>query len=384
MADTVYWIWFQLVFGIGTRRSELMLRQFGGPQPIAEGMDQPAVREMLAPREASCAVTAMRDAETIKRRTLKKGCAIITPDDDLYPPLLHNVHAKPAALYVKGDLSCLRDRLCIAVVGTRMPSNSGKKVADQITYALAGAGAVIVSGLANGIDSISHQAALDAGSKTIGVLACGIDVDYPRGSAALKGQVSSNGAVMSEFPLGERALAHHFSVRNRILSGMAHGVLVVEAGEKSGALITARHAADQGRDVFAAPGRITDKGYEGSNALIRDGARFVLGAADILAEYKHMIKIPEEMHNSALTRPNNNIDQDACHEKSDLQRKEAPVYLSDPARARYEKVAAQPVSVEHLADSAGMEINHVLAALTELEIYGLVAMYPGRMFALQA
>jgi DNA processing protein len=200
-----------------------------------------------------------------------------------YPPLLAQIPNPPKQVWIRGD-SSVCDKTAVAIVGARAASREGKAVAAQLAADLARAGVVVVSGMARGIDSAAHQGALDAGGKTVAVLGTGIDVVYPPENAALAERIAQSGALMSELPLGAPPLEHHFPLRNRIISGLSRAVVVVEAAEKSGSLITARAAADQNRDVMAVPGSLTGGRFRGSHALLRDGAKLVETAVDILQE----------------------------------------------------------------------------------------------------
>jgi DNA processing protein len=200
-----------------------------------------------------------------------------------YPPLLAQISNPPKQVWIRGD-SSVCDKTAVAIVGARAASREGKAVAMQIAADLARAGVIVVSGMARGIDSAAHQGALDGGGKTVAVLGTGIDVVYPAENADLAEHIAANGALLSEFPPGTAPIDFHFPRRNRIISGLSRAVVVIEAAEKSGSLITAREAADQNRDVMAVPGSLTGGRFRGSHALLRDGAKLVESAVDILQE----------------------------------------------------------------------------------------------------
>lgn len=394
MIDSVYWIWFQLLFGIGTRRAELFLNYFGDPKEIYDGIAaKAAVLGMLEQDERDACEPAMQKAAVIKERTLKKGAAIITPDHPDYPPQLAVVYSRPAALYVKGDITCLKDTLNIAMVGTRKYSEYGAKAATMLASRLASAGAVVISGLAKGIDTQCHAAALEAGGKTIGVLGCGLDIDYPKGNAAIKTAMSANGAVITEYPLGTEPRPANFPIRNRIISGLSHGVVVVEADLKSGSIITANHALEQGRDIFAVPGSIFSLREQGTHRLIQDGAKLVGCVEDILEEYeasgfknlKQPANKPVQTDTMINTVPDADTDDVPVTEpQKEPQRRPVPDGLSEPCEAVYAYLTAQPITIDAITLSTNLELGDVLTALTELEIYGLIRSYPGRRFALNA
>lgn len=216
------------------------------------------------------------------------GARVLTPEDAEYPDPLRQIHDPPLALYVQGVLEA-RDRRALAIVGTRSPSAYGREVAERFAGQLAQAGYCVVSGLAEGIDTVAHRAALRAGGRTLAVLGGALDCLYPASNAELAREVAAQGAVLSEFPLGRRPDRTTFPIRNRVVSGLSMGVIVVEAGLTSGALITARQALEQGRMVFAVPGRIDSARSLGCHALIRSGATLVRCLEDILEEFEFLI-----------------------------------------------------------------------------------------------
>ncbi|MCL2578879.1 MAG: DNA-processing protein DprA [Oscillospiraceae bacterium] len=402
MTDAAVWIWFQLLFGIGTRRSHLMLEYFPDPASILEGIEKRGqVLSMLRPDELAACEETMRKAEEIKRKTLRKGCEIITPDHPFYPPLLQNIHAKPAALYVKGELTCLRDSLIIAMVGTRAYTEYGKDAGKKLAEELAACGVVIVSGLAKGIDSICHSAALEAGGKSIGILGCGIDVDYPFGSAPLKRGLVESGAVISEYPLGTEPKAANFPLRNRLISGMSDGTIVVEADMKSGSLLTATHALDQNRELFAVPGSIFAIREQGTHKLIRQGAKLTESALDVFEEFTYRSYpnlYPERIPVNPLYKSEESGQSQKKATAPQIPALNQPVDLPAPAltspkialpdeispgaRDIYKALSAEPKTVDKIAADASLNVEAVQSALTELEIYGLIIGYPGRRFSL--
>ncbi len=397
MTDSLYWIWFQLMFGVGSRRAHALMEYFSGPEDILRGIEQKNhVITMLREEELLAWEKTLDKARELQRRTLRKGCDIITPDHPSYPPLLHSIFSKPAALYVKGELDCLQDTLVIAMVGTRTYTEYGRDAARLLAGELAGCGAVVVSGLAKGIDTFCHQAALQAGGKSIGILGCGIDVDYPRGSAPIKRGLAENGAVVSEFPLGTEPIQWNFPMRNRLVSGMAHGVVVVEADLKSGSMITAAHAMDQNRDLFAVPGSIFQMGALGAHHLIRDGAKLTQSVEDILEEYDFQ-RFPglkpktykteqkgtaKEDTGRVLAQSTQMPDKTTSPSPLAGVRRELPEGCSREAEQVYALVEEAPVSFESIASGCPLEISQIQSALTELEIYGLIRGYPGRRFSL--
>ncbi|MEG2295964.1 MAG: DNA-processing protein DprA, partial [Oscillospiraceae bacterium] len=281
------------------------------------------------------------------------------------------------------------------------------EAAQSLTASLAKAGVVIVSGLAVGIDTICHTAALKAGGKTIAVLGCGIDYNYPTSNAELKRIISENGAVITEYPPGTPPIARNFPFRNRIISGISLGVVVVEANEKSGSLITAGHALSQGRDVFAVPNSIFESGAKGTHKLIKQGAKIVTSPIDILEEYFHLYA--EKMNDYGINLEDSTatlfektvndipksvikkIDmENSCEavEKPIIKKvaksiKTPPSYLTKLQLEIYNLLDTQPVSIQIIYTTLNLTISETLSTLTELEIYDLVKAMPGRKFSLK-
>jgi DNA processing protein len=284
--DVRFLVGLSLLPGIGPARFHKLLDRCKEPERawraseselVASGVD---VKTMPALLETRSSISL--DAEMEKLARL--GVSVLTVFDPAYPPRLKEIYNAPPLLYVKGEIT-RQDDQSIGVVGTRGPSVYGKELAARIVPELVRSGLTIVSGLARGIDSIAHRAALEAGGRTIAVLGCGIDVIYPAENRTLYGLIRDSGAVITEYPLGTKPDAFNFPARNRIISGLALGTVVVEAQYTSGALITADYALEQNREVFAFPGRATDRGSAGCNRLIRDGrAKLVTSPEDILTE----------------------------------------------------------------------------------------------------
>lgn len=285
MTDVRYWLGFNLVSGIGPSRFRRLLSYFAtaeaawraSPRDLAmAGLDARTLETLVARRSRI-------DLDREMERVEKAGVILATLEDDFYPPLLKHVADAPPLLYVQGEIRT-GDELAIAVVGTRRATVYGKQVCEQIVREVAGRGVTIVSGLARGIDAVAHRAALEAGGRTIAVVASGLDLVYPPDHRSLAREVAQSGAIVSEYPFGAPPEAGNFPARNRIISGMTRLTLVVEAGESSGALITANFALEQGRDVLAVPGSILAAGCVGTNRLIQQGAKLVQDAEDILDE----------------------------------------------------------------------------------------------------
>ncbi|MBQ9745327.1 MAG: DNA-processing protein DprA [Clostridia bacterium] len=288
MDTAVYYIWLSLRLGAGSEAPSFLLSHFGTPKAIYEA-DEEALGRVIPGRSGIIAALCDKDIDTAKRvydYCQRANVGIITLESPLYPERLRAIHAKPIVLYFKGALPDVDKNVLISCVGTRKCSEKGARLAYTLGAELAQAGAIVVSGMALGIDTMCARGALSAGGKTIAVLGCGIDRVYPPENKELMKAIIENGTVITEYAPGMVPNGKHFPVRNRIISGLSLGTVVVEAGRGSGALITAEHARGQGRDVFAFPGDVDNKFCKGTNDLISDGAKMVRSAADVLAEYE--------------------------------------------------------------------------------------------------
>lgn len=349
-----HWIAFTRVPQIGAARVRLLRGHFdslasawtAGESDLREaGLDARAVRSVLNERGK-----IEPDAELMLLE--KHNCAAITWQDAEYPPRLKEVDDSPPVLYVKGKL-IPGDERSVAVVGTRRVTAYGREVAHRLSRDLAEAGVVVASGLASGVDGIAHRAALEIGKRTIAVLGSGIDNIYPREHTRLAEQISGNGAVISEHPIGTKPRAEHFPRRNRILSGMTLGTLVIEAGESSGALITARHAVEQNREVFAVPGSIMSPNSRGTNGLIqRLEAKLVHSHEDIL----------EELNLSFVGKQ---IEMAALFPASD---EESNILFH---------IGHEPTHIDEIIRGSGMTISTVSGLLAMMELRGIVRQVGG-------
>ena len=285
----------------------------------------------------------------------KAGVDCVSIWDDEYPPLLKKTAAPPALLFYRGILPAVWPAM-LGIVGTRMPSTYGKTVTEKLTTQLVENGLDIVSGMARGVDTVAHTAAIKRGGRTYAVLGCGVDVVYPSENRKLYEQIQENGAVISEYFLGAKPDAVNFPRRNRIISGMSLGILVVEAGKKSGALITAEFALEQNREVFAVPGQITNHRSIGSNKLIQQGAKLVQTVDDILEEIS-----PKLRSQRILERP-------------------LPPDLSEADRLLLSKLSTEPRHIDQLVLELDQSPAVLLGQLLRLELAGLVKQLTGKMF----
>ena len=414
----IYWIWLAHRPGISDRMKRQLLEHFREPEDIffADEDTLAHVEGMTQETRASLADRDLSTAEQILRSCREKKLQILTIQDAAYPKRLKNIADPPLVLYYKGQLPELDALPVIGVVGTRKASVYGLQTAKRMGYQIGKCGGVVVSGMAYGIDGMAMAGALSAGQPTVGVLGCGADIVYPASNRALFRDVEERGCILSEFPPGTPPAKWTFPKRNRIISGLSCGVLVVEAPAKSGALITARLAADQGRDVFAVPGNIDIPTFEGSNRLLRDGAIMVSSGWDVVSEYEGLFpdKIiradaasiqrayPDEVARQEETIPakvaqkpvlpgkkknlkkefkKNTIDKAASSPYSDVNTTIAG--LSPEAQ----KIVLCLKNGERLVDDViaetGLTTGKLLSALTMLELKGVIKRLPGKQITLK-
>ena len=284
MGDVRYWVGFNRVYGVGPAKVRALIDHFGDLE-TAWSADLSALREAGLDRRSIENLQKVRktlDLDQEVERVQKAGARIVIWDDADYPPLLKNLPDAPPVLYVKGQMTAADREWTVAIVGTRRASAYGRQAAEMLAADLSRNGITIVSGLARGIDAYAHEAALKAGGRTLGVLACGIDQVYPPEHVKLAARIAEQGALLTEAPCGSPPEGGNFPARNRIISGLSLGTIVVEAGETSGALITSDRALEQGREVFAVPGNIFARTSHGTNYLLKEGATLVTSAQDVL------------------------------------------------------------------------------------------------------
>lgn len=360
MSEHKYWLGFSLVPEIGTKRILNLLKKFdtlssawkaSEAQLRNAGLEAQPITNLLHFRKKL-------DLERELARLDRVKASLLTLIDADYPSLLKQISDPPPVLYVRGTLTPY-DEHAICIVGTRKASTTGRDTARHIAAQLTQHNVTIISGLAHGIDEAAHRGALEARGRTIAVSACGIQTVYPERNIDLAHEIIENGAVVTEFPIGTPPLRNNFPRRNRIMSGMSLGVLVVEAPEKSGALITAGVAAEQGRDVFAIPGNILNPGSSGTNRLIQDGAKLVMGVEDILNELNIAMTVAHTKTVTEAISPANEI------EAKLLQ------YLS-----------ADPIHIDELVRQSGLSVSVVSSTLTILELKELAQMVGAMQYSL--
>jgi DNA processing protein len=348
--------------GIGSVYFRRLLEAFGTPAAVfTKTRDDLAAVEGIGDERARAVASfdGWKEVDDEMARAEPLALNYLLWEDDDYPELLAAIHDPPPVLYYKGAWERL-PALAVAAVGTRRPTDYGQRATAYICEALAEAGVAIVSGMARGIDTCAHRAALKAGGVTVAVLGCGADVVYPPENESLYDEICEKGLVVSEFPPSARPEAQNFPRRNRIISGLAAGVLVVEAGEHSGALITGYHAADQGREVFAVPGSIFSPASDGCRLLIAGGAKPVGSAREVFEEIAPQFA--------------------AVGERPAPRPSAALASLGQDEQALLTYVGGQPVAADDLAARAGWDAPRAAAALLNLEIAGLVEKLPGKNY----
>lgn len=353
-----YWFALKTVPNIGDVRYATLVRRFGSPQAALEA--SPAELKKI-PDIGDKTIHSLKseadftEAEKQYATLIKTNTRMITLLDDDYPQPLKRIYDPPPFLLVKGDI-VPEDATAVAIVGCRACSSYGTQITEQLARSLSVSGLTIVSGLARGIDSTAHRATLKAGGRTIAVLGCGLDVIYPPENEGLYNEIAQSGAVVSEFFFGVNPDKFNFPSRNRIISGLSKGVIVVEAGRASGALLTAQHAIDQNREVFAVPGNINSTASYGTNELLKQGAIPVTSPADVLLALGY--------------DPNR---------KESIQAKEIKGLAEDEQKV-YDNLTHQPQQIDKLSQSISKPVSEVLALLLNLEMAGLIRQLPGKLF----
>lgn len=383
----VHWIWLATRRGVSARAVQALLAEFGDAQALyranASGLQDLHLSETL--------MDALLDkdlgvAYKIQRLCAAKDIRIMTWQDAAYPPGLRSIPDAPVVLYYQGTLPDLDETPGIAVVGTRKASAYGIEAAQKLGMQIAQCGAIVVSGIASGIDAAAMRGVLRAGGLMIGVLGCGADIVYPPENAALYEQTRQNGCILTEYPPGTPPLRRNFPRRNRIISGLSRGVLVIEAPEVSGALITARQAADQGRDVFVVPGNIDIASCVGSNALLREGAIAVSSGWDVVSEYA--AQYPGKLHAQGAPAKAPEPEPEPVKPPRAQSRPKPepeavtfvpiPTELSPNEQAVAAALQGGVMQTDALIAQLGKRPSEVMAALTMLEIKGIARRLPGQ------
>lgn len=386
MAALKYWIWLTTLPGLTNQSKLRLLAHFSTPEDVYYADESDLTAVLMDRRQAQCAADkSLRRAEQVLESCTRSDLFAVTMADAAYPARLRNIFDPPLLLYGKGAMPLFDEEVAVAVVGTRRATPYGIAAAEELSYQMAKAGALVVSGLAKGIDAAAHRGALRAGGFTAGVLGCGADVVYPLENQRLYEDMETAGTLLSEYPPGTGPDKWHFPQRNRILSGLCLATLVIEAPERSGALITANTALEQGRDVFAVPGPINAPNSFGCHQLIRSGAGLVSEAWDILDEYQ--ARFPHKLKKSGKMPSVQDVPAQAVPGRAQAV-EELPLLAEERYRALEENQrrilhsldTSRPVLTDDVAEAVELPVHQVLSALTVLEIEGLIRVSGARSF----
>jgi DNA processing protein len=377
LEEELHWVALRLVPGLGSRKSGMLIDRFRTPQAVFRAsvseLEGQGISGAVARSIASGCV--FDEAADQQQKMREFGAVAIPINDPCYPEMLRQIFDPPVLLYARGNVDLLRTT-GFAIVGTRRPTPYGMAVAEKISADLARAGLTIVSGMARGIDTSSHRGALSAEGHTIAVLGCGVDVVYPSENKKLAAEIVSKGLLISEFPMGSVAFPQNFPIRNRIVSGLSAGLLVVEGAQYSGSAITAKLALDQGRELFAIPGNITNKLAWGPNLLIKQGAKLVQDWNDVIVDLPVAIRrrlIDEgrqRILNEGLGETDSSTDKSPQGPEGEFGRKVLRLLKTDTA-----------IHLDDLLEQIeNCSSSEVIAALFELEMLGLAKQLPGKNF----
>jgi DNA processing protein len=360
--DILSWLALATVPEIGPARYRMLLKHFESPERILEaGRSEIEALPGLGPKIAESIRKGADYNEAEKQvRLLENGnYSLLTFNSSDYPEKLKNIYDPPPFLFYEGDIECL-SAPTIAIVGSRNLSVYGKMMAEKLSRELAEVGFTTVSGFARGIDTIAHKNTIESNGKTAAIFGCGLNICYPPENKALYRDLVLNGCAISEFFLGYHPEPKNFPRRNRIISGLSLGVLVIEAGLKSGALLTAHHALDQGREVYAVPGNINSKTSIGTNSIIKEGAKLVTSSEDILEDLKFLVS-PRKTEYQA----------------------QVEIRLGGDHKKVFDILGDQPMQIDNIIKNAALPVSHALEILLELELDGLVRQVSGKKFVKQ-
>ncbi len=405
----LYWIWLSCGLGAGASCLDLISYFEWNPYDIYDASFNEIYALDVITRHQTEKLKgfSLEEAQKILDTVRANGWKVVTPSSEFYPPSLTRLQNPPLVLYVKGDESVLKNELSISVVGARKASDYGTAVARALSSAMAELGFTVVSGGALGIDSAAHTGALDVNGKTVCVLGCGLGTKYLMDNQPLRDKIAENGAVITEFPPFSPAGKTTFPLRNRIISAISLGTVVVEAGERSGSLITARLALEQGKDVFAVPGDLVSSSFLGTNNLIRNGATPVFSPNDILEAYffkyfdllgkkerfpdDEIIVRAQRYLTATESRAEEKTEAEVKTRKTktaeatvgtvpEKPKKEPPSYLTENARLVYSLLSTEPIHIDEIINLSYIGTKETLSAVTELEIYGLAVQISGRRY----
>ena len=438
MKDRLFEIWFSLRCGVQNKEFQPLLESFGTPYDLYKA-DENELEHLPCSRglKARLADKSLKEASRVEEYCKQNNVRILFWQDGDYPASLRPLRDPPILLYCKGNLPDLSRKLCLSVVGTRSMSEYGKRIAYRIGYELGAAGTVVVSGMALGNDGVAAAGAILAGGSTVAVLGCGLDITYPREHSKLYEEIMAHGAVLSEFAPGTPPEGKNFPIRNRIISGLSQGTVVVEGDLRSGAMITARTAILQGREIYAFPGNVGETNSAGTNKLISDGAAITLGARDILENYAYLYRDSLDMVKLMQAEKHAGIDEEALvrlgvctrtekpkeslpplPEKGIRERSRSAAPIAEAPRSQAKREASSAPSapspsvpargdaservLRSLSDTQrrifeilpldhavpidyltreGFSVGEIMAAMTILEIKGLTVTLPGGLYS---
>ena len=391
-----YWIWLQLVLGFSSIKLPYIIDHFGSAKTFYEASESDKIRfGFLNEKEAKrLHIFSQKDIKSIINECNESNINIITPDSEFYPQRVLNIDNPPAVLYCKGEMPNIDEKVVLTIVGPRKPSEFGKRYAFKVSYSLALAGCIIVSGGALGVDSMAHYGAMESGGKTVAVLGCGINNEYLKANSKLREKISCNGCLLSEYPPQMGATRYSFPQRNRLLSALSLGTVVIEAGERSGTLITANCAAEQGKDVFVVPGNPSSEFYKGSNKLIDDGAKLLLSPITVLEQYidRFNVNFDKNLYTDIKSDDlvekymSDTVFQQKPEKQNNIKqnniKQELNESLSETAATIYKSIVQKQFCAEEIITKTEFGLESVILAITELEISGFVGALPGGMYAL--
>ena len=381
MTNTDYWLWLSLKKSMTASKMQRILQYFNSPKEVFD-----APKEKLSAIKAfdRRTVLALSDKRLDRVNEIKKllkvyNIKVITFDSPYYPKNLKHIDAPPYVLYTRSNQRInLNEYIRIAMVGNRQATEYGTHIARKLSYDLASNGIVVVSGMAKGIDTAAHRGAIESGGITVAVMGCGLDMAYPKENTELMGEIIKTGIAISEYPPGEKPINWHFPERNRIISGITQGTVVVEAPERSGSLITANYAIDQDKVLFAVPGDVTRKNSVGTNNLLKEYAVPVTSARDIFDyysfDYSEIAEIRELQSKKGI--------KEAEYKEKTADKKEIYKDLTDEEKHIITKLSMDPVGFEELLQKTGFAADKLTSLITMLEIKGKIKTHPGKNFTL--
>lgn len=412
MKDKLYWIWLSLIFNYGSDKPNEIMMRYESPEDFYHLSSEEMLKlGFLSEKDVKTikAISLLR-AELVIRNCEEHEIDVVTFGDERYPNRLRLIYGPPVVLYVKGNISGIDEEVAITIVGTRKASDYSSYATEYLAFHLAQAGAIVVSGCAVGIDTYAHKGALRANGRTISVLGCGLDINYPIENKKLKEQILEKGALISEFPPGTAPVGRLFPVRNRILAALSLGVLVTHAPERSGSLITVEHAIEQGKDIYCLPPySIFDSQYFGVIKYLRDGATPVFCAKDILIEYysthSHKLDVdkiigdyinqkklenrPQKIKTPKreITEEKNELSKEQYEQKLEVVKQNNDKLISSFDENQllvYNKLCLEPKFIDELSFQCGLDVGTILSILTEFEILDVASSYSGRRYALKS